>query len=163
MREILKQLLIEMQTLRETPTVINNVNNNNNLIIFNFGEEDMSHLRPPIDYLENALEGMSELLDAVYFNDDKPCNHTVRVNIASRTAEIKVANGWKTIELPAAATKMIDKCGSYMLLGYDADRHKENTQVMNFTSKLHSPGEGPTAPLKPQIYAKLMNKAIALG
>lgn len=147
-----QHLMEELQRLRMIePTIVNN-----NLIILNFGNEDMSYLRPPQEYLENALQGMRVLLDDLYFNKEKPQNHTIRINVFSKTAEVSVNGGWKQIAIPEAACKMIGKCGEYMLTGFNADVHKKNDRVMDFTCSLHSPGEGQSEPLKKEIHHKLL-------
>ena len=128
----------ELRELRDQPTTINN----NNVIILNFGQEDMSYVDPPIRYLENAFEGLHELLKDVYFNDDKPQNHTIRLNFASRTAEISANGGWKKIAMPDATKKMIDN----MLSAYYGERHKDS---------LCTPGEGRTAPIAANIHNQL--------
>ena len=167
---LLQQVLKELQDLRAlhsrtTPvTVINNNNNSNNTtnnttLILNFGQEDMSYLRPPVEYLEKTFEGMRELLNDVYFNDDKPQNHTIRINMRTRTAEASDSGGWKPIELPRAATNMLDKCRFYMISGYDGDRHKNNDNVMDFTCSLGNNGDRKREPLKAEIHHKLLTRA----
>lgn len=134
------------------PTTVNNItNNNNNMIILNFGDEDMSYLRPPREYIEKACMGLLDLVKDVYFDKGRPQNHTIRVNVPLCSAEVRMNNAWEKIDLPDASTTMIRKCGRYMLRGFDGELHKENDEVMDFTSSLHSPGEGRTAFVKDEI------------
>ena len=134
-------------------------NNTNNIIILNFGQEDMSHLQPPLQYLERAFSGLRELLKEVYFNDHMPQNNTVRINLQMHTAEISSGGGWKPIALPEAASRMIEKCGRYMLSAYDSERHKTNDTVMDFGCSLRNPGEGQTAMFKDEIHHELLSRA----
>jgi len=154
----IQELRAQQQLLQQQPTIVNNTTNN--LVILNFGNEDMSYLRPPAEYLERALEGMRALLDDVYFNDTKPHNHTIRINMAKKTAEVSIGDGeWKSIAIPDAACKMIDKCGNYMLAGFDSEIHKENDDVMDFSCSLRRPGEGTLACVKDDIHHKLLHRA----
>jgi len=148
--------LNELRLMVGRPTTINN-----NIIILNFGHEDMSHLQPPLQYLERAFTGLRELLKEVYFNDGMPQNNTVRINLETHAAEISNCGGWKPIALPEAASKMIEKCGHYMLSAYDSERHKENDEVMDFGCSLRNPGEGQTAMFKDEIHHELLSRAKA--
>lgn len=158
-------MLKELQELRAlhdgTPTTVinNNTTNNNNTFILNFGQEDMSYLRPAVQYLERTFEGMRELLNDVYFNDERPQNHTIRINMSTRTAEAKETENWKPIELPAAITQMLDKCIFYMVTGYNGDVHKYNDDVMDFTCSLGPSGDHARKPIKAEIYHKLLARA----
>lgn len=132
---------------------------NNNLIFLNFGNEDMSHVQPPLQYLEKAFDGLRELLNDVYFNNNMPQNNTIRINIAKNTAEVRYSDGWKAVAVLEAASKMIGKCGFYMLSAYDSERHKENDKVMEFGFSLQNPGFGRTASITTDIHHKLLLRA----
>lgn len=158
-----KLILNELQELRirvgETSQPIINNNTINNNLILNFGNEDMSHLRPPLEYLESAFAGLRELLTDVYFNDTTPQNNTVRINMSTNIVEVSAGTAWKEITLTGAASKMIEKCGFYMLSAFDSDRHKENDDVVEFGCSMHNPGEGKTASMKKEIHHKLLTRA----
>jgi len=161
--ERITQIEAELKELRERPVTVTttiNQHNNNNVIILNFGNEDMSYVHPPLQYLENAFNGLHELLKDVYFNDQQPQNHTIRVNMSSKTVEISANGEWKTIALTDASKKMIDKCGFYMLSAYDSERHKENDQIMDFSCALHDTSEkGLIAPFHNEIHHQLIHRA----
>ena len=153
-----KDELQELRTLvgREAPTT--NITNNN-LIILNFGSEDMSYLQPSKLYLERAFKGLSELVKDLYFNANQPQNHGIRINVPLCSAEVCTNGEWKKVDLPEATTKMIGKCGNYMLSAYNSDIHKENDAVMEFGCSLHSPGKGKSAFIRDEIHRELMIRA----
>ena len=119
----------------------------------------MSHVPPPIQFLEKAFDGLHDLLKLVYFNDNVPQNRTVRINMYTKTAEIYKATEWKPIALPEAASKMIEKCGNYMFSAFNAEKHMTNDQVMDFGCSMHNPGEGKTAFLQSSIHHELLQRA----
>ena len=121
----------------------------------------MSNLRPPVEYLEKTFEGLNELLNDVYFNKEKPQNHTVRINMADKTAEISVDGGWTPIELPAASGKMIGNCTTYMVQGFNRETHMHNDNVMDFNCALGNIDERKMNPIKTSIHHKLMTRAAA--
>lgn len=121
----------------------------------------MSYLQPSKWYLERAFKGLSELVKDLYFNDNQPQNHAIRINVPHCSAEVRMNGEWKMVDLPEATTKMIKKCGNYMLSAYNSDMHKENEEVMEFGCSLHSPGKGKSAFIRDEIHRELMQRARA--
>ena len=117
------------------PAAITNVNNF--ILLQNFGSEDMSYLHNPTEYLEKTFAGMRTLLQDIYFNDAQTQNHTVRINMSTKKAEVHTDGAWKTIAMPVAKDKMIGNCRTYLIKGFNSDVHKHNDPVMDFTASLY--------------------------
>ena len=114
-----------------------NVTNITNIIVLqNFGSEDMSYLQNPTEYLEKTFGGMRTLMQDIYFNDSQTQNHTVRINMSTKKAEVHSDGVWKAIAMPVAKDKMIGNCRTYLIKGFNPDVHKHNDNVMDFTSSL---------------------------
>lgn len=136
---------------REPTTTINNF-----VLLQNFGNEDMSYLQNPTEYLEQAFAGMRTLLRDIYFNDEQTQNHTVRINVATQKAEVHKNGEWKQITMPAATNTMIGNCRTYLIKGFNSDVHKDNDQVMDFVVSLGQ--DKATAPLKSDINDGLVER-----
>jgi len=138
-----------------------NVTNNitNNIIIQNFGCEDTSYLANPTEYLEQTMAGMRLLLKDIFFNNDQKQNHTVRMNLMARTAEVHHNGVWKPLPLPSATNKMIGTCRTYLVQGFDSSIHKENDDIMDFMCSLYKPAT--TGPLEADITAGLVQRSHA--
>jgi len=138
------------------PTVINNNNITNIIVLQNFGDEDMSYLQNPTDYLENTFAGMHALLKDIYFNDEQTQNHTVRINMTTKKAEVHNNGEWRTIAMPIAKNTMIGNCRTYLIKGFNSDIHKTNDDVMDFVVTLGK--DKTTAPLHSDINEGLIER-----
>ena len=122
--------------VRAPTTNITNITNNNIIILQNFGDEDMSYLQNPTEYLERTFGGMRTLMQDIYFNDGQTQNHTVRINMATKKAEVHLDGAWKAIAMPVAKDKMIGNCRTYLIKGFNPEVHKNDDAVMDFASSL---------------------------
>ena len=122
------------------PTVTNHHNTNNIIVLQNFGEEDLSYLSDPIDYLERTHAGLRALLHDIYFNASQKQNYTARIkencNAAELMAEVHQNGNWKTTSMPVVADRMIGNCKTYIVSGFNATAHHMNDNVKEFISNV---------------------------
>lgn len=122
--------------LERTISASTTTNITNIIVLQNFGNEDMSYLQNPTEYLEKTFEGMRTLMKDIYFNDAQTQNHTIRLNMATKKAEMHSDGVWKAIAMPVAKDRMIGNCRTYLIKGFNPEVHKNDDDIMNFTSSL---------------------------
>jgi len=91
---------------------INNNNNNNtqNILISNYGEENLKYLRPKDykGYLSNIAEGIPKLIRNIHFNKDHPENHNIKyTDTNSPYFEIYKDDKWNSIDKNTEIRNMI--------------------------------------------------------
>ena len=107
----------------------NTITNNFTINILPFGREDISHVETNDELLKecvrNIATGIPDIVDAIYFNDDKPENQNVRIGRSKHPAEMLVykadANGipsWQAAERSGVLQKLVDQ-GARILITFE--------------------------------------------
>ena len=136
----ISMLETKLEELSTHVTVQNNHNTNNIIVLQNFGDEDLSYLSDPVEYLERTHVGLRALLHDIYFNAAQKQNYTVRVkasviaNASELVAEVHQNGNWKTTSMPVVADRMIGNCKTYIVGGFNAEAHHTNESVKEFIS-----------------------------
>ena len=121
---------------------INNIHQTNNIIIKNYGEEDLSHITSNVldKLIESPADMINNLTKMIHFNKDKPEN--MNMYIPSRKQRfIKVfrENKWVLEEKKRRIPDLIDRnyimldnhyedCGGNERISNEAKRHYQNYQ-----------------------------------
>ena len=116
-KNTIQQLQEEIQKLKESSTTIvtninGNINNNNNtqnIIINNFGNEDISHVtkKQILRALRMNKECPVELVKLIHFNNDKPENHNIyKPNFKDKYVKYYENNIWKIGDLMKVVTEL---------------------------------------------------------
>ena len=99
--ENLKQKNLEINTISNTDVKIGNITNNlintNNIIIHNYGKEDLSYLtgNELTNYVKNLPPGVIKLIEKVHFNPKPPENSNLRItNKKESFIQIRRKNRW---------------------------------------------------------------------
>ena len=116
-------------------TIINNTNNNF-IILNNFGSEDFSHLSDPREYLEQRLGGLRNVLKDAFFNDDQGQNHTARLNMKTKEVEVHQNGAWVPTVMSLLTDRMIGKCRTFIIQGFDPLVHMADGDVCAFIKAL---------------------------
>ena len=107
----------EIEELKITNKIINNtiknnqINSNNNIIINNFGNENMDYITD--NMLKNLLlQGSNSipcLIKQIHFNPEHPENHNIRIkNKKLKYAEVRENNEWKYKHKKAVLDDLVD-------------------------------------------------------
>ena len=79
-------------------TMSNSMNTTNNIIINNYGSEDLSHLTSPqmVQLLKAPHSMVGNLFKKIYFNNEKPENRTIKMtNKKEALVQIRQNNAWQ--------------------------------------------------------------------
>ena len=102
---------------------------------FNFGNEDTSHLTYEFQKkcLLQGQEGLVNRFKAINFNDDKPCNHNVKIGSKKRK-EFKVFqnNKWITKDMNKMYLEILCKQKSELYKFYK-DNVEKDIELLNMT------------------------------
>ena len=129
-QDIQKELNELRKLITNNPPAINN-----NLIINtnNFGEEDVSHLTYEFQKkcLLQGQEGLINRFKEINFNDDKPCNHNVRISSKKRK-EFKVfhKNRWVAKDANKFYLEILCKQKSELYKFYKENVEKDKELLM---------------------------------
>jgi hypothetical protein len=104
-----KPNVIETQNNYNDCTINNNTNNNNIQInITNFNNENTNYITEEFarKCFENGVHGVTPMLDKIYFNEDHPENHNVRLRSLNHSiVEVHTEKGW----VPDGLVNVIDR------------------------------------------------------
>ena len=120
----LAKIILELQAKVErlTPGTTNNTinNNTNNIVINNFGNETMTHLKSPEEYRRLlGYAGMKRVLDDTYFNPAVPENHNVKSrSVKKNMVEVRRGDVWEVRPFAEVANTMIDRGFGYTYGGF---------------------------------------------
>ena len=97
--DLLKQELNTMKRTTSNNIISNNgiIGNSNNIIVNNFGSENIDYLTDKVykRLIKLPLSGVAKLIGHIHFNPNHPENHNVRItNKKLKFAEIKKDNKW---------------------------------------------------------------------
>lgn len=99
----------------------------NNYVVNNFGNEDISHLSH--DFLSHCLmnptKGLTSLIDTIHYNAEKPCNHNVRFKSTKQnTMEKFIDSHWMECDATNTLDELIRK--GYRVLNAHYTEHFMN-------------------------------------
>lgn len=119
----LAKIILELQAKVErlTPGTTNNtINTTNNIVINNFGNETMTHLKSPEEYRRLlGYAGMKRVLDDTYFNPAVPENHNVKSrSVKKNMVEVRRGDVWEVRPFAEVANTMIDRGFGYTYGGF---------------------------------------------
>ena len=130
-----------------TNTINNNntINNTQNIIINNYGEENIKYLKSK-DFkylLSNVSDAIPKLIKYIHFNDEHPENHNIKyTNKDGSYFEIMKDNKWILVSKDTEILNIIYKNNCLLLENYYKLLRKENTftineklQIENFINK----------------------------
>ena len=131
-----KKLCKEIEKLLENRGNIINNNITNNIILNNYGKEDLSHITG--DMLTNLLRGpmtmISELTKMIHFNEEKPQNMNIFIpNKRDKYIKVYSNNEWKLEDKKERIPDIVDK--SYYLL--DTHYEKNDDKLNSYTKSTY--------------------------
>ena len=89
----------------------NNITNYNNIVINNFGKENIDYITDSMlkKMLKQGSKSIPSLIKEIHFNPDHPENHNVRINNKKlKFAEIRENNKWKYKHKKAVLDDLVD-------------------------------------------------------
>jgi hypothetical protein len=111
----IKTLKIKIKKYEEHTGIVSNINNGNivnntqNIIINNFGSEDISHItdKQMIRVLKMNRECPVELVKLIHFNKEKPENHNIyKPNFRDKYVKHRINDVWKIGDLMKIVTEL---------------------------------------------------------
>ena len=113
--QVIEEQKQEIKELKERPihqpqTVIINNLIINNLVINNFGQEDCSYISQ--DIMQKCLDDLKvvPLIESLYFNNDHPENHTIKLKSEKKGRVMLLQNGaWIEEDMNSSIDTMIDR------------------------------------------------------
>lgn len=138
--------------------ITNNITNNNlNIIINDFGREDVSYLDDPKRYLQYHGTGILRAIEQLHFHPEHPSNHNIRLKSSKRQlAEVMKDGKWQVAPLRHTEDAMIWKIRMYIVRGIDSANIEDAN--LAFLSKLASAAQNVMSPLRQNITSMLHNK-----
>ena len=130
------------EQLKNTPQAVvhnNSITNNvaNTINIYNFGNEDISHVVQDKQFLSKCFakietSGIIKIVENIYFNDDYPKNQTIKmVNINKDHVMIRENNLWVRQHIAEPVQKIIRTSKNILFTLYtSSDEYHEN--INNF-------------------------------
>ena len=140
-----KKMYKQIETLLEKvgDTITNNTTNNNNtynnqtnIILNNYGNEDLSHITN--EMLNNLIKGPCEMINnltkLIHFNDQKPENMNIYIpNKKQKYIKVYKNNKWLLEEKKDTIPDIVDK--NYNILDSHYDNIEETNNVLNKKEK----------------------------
>ena len=117
--------------------VTNNIQNN--IIINNYGEEDLSHITDKImnELVKIPYGAIPKLIESVHFNDKKPENHNIILpNKKENLCQVYDNNRWVYKSRDQAINDLIDS--KYMILDNHYDIIKNTTTISGSVKNSYS-------------------------
>ena len=111
--ENLRNEILELKREIKTNIISNNTinSNSNNIIINNFGSENMAYITKKMmkRMLKQGSRSIPNLIKQIHFNPEHPENHNVRINNKKlKFAEIRENNKWKYKHKKAVLDDLVD-------------------------------------------------------
>jgi hypothetical protein len=111
----LKEKFIKLESNKTTYNTTTNTQNiyiQNNKVIKSFGDEDLSHLTN--DFLSHCLlnpsKGLSNLIETIHYNKEKPCNLNIRYKSFKQNLYEKFTNSeWRECDATNTLDELIRK------------------------------------------------------
>lgn len=108
-----KEIIDELKSITPTQNITINVNNVN-IMINNFGSEDISHVINDKAFLDRCIQsikhGLPLVIEKIYYDKDKPENHNVFMKSAKNKTGIVLKEGvWKQEHLNQIVPNMVKK------------------------------------------------------
>ena len=120
-QSVIDNIQDRVRRLEETHTTIfttNNITNNTNVTILNFGYEDLSHLDTVelvCDLKRDMINGLAKAINQVYFNPEKPENRTVRLkSIKHQLCEVMHNGEWHIQPVTISENSMIKRVSVHL-------------------------------------------------
>ena len=111
MQKTIESMAIKIESLQQNTNVVNNTMINNfNITINNFGSEDRSYVTREL--VQQCLEKMKidALVDAIYFNPDRPENQTIKLKSEKRMRVVVHQEGkWVERDMNASIDTIINR------------------------------------------------------
>lgn len=136
-KEKLEDMLVEMSEMKKMilnqKCIVNETKINNNIIVNNFGCENIDYLSENV--LNNLLtypkSSIPKLIKQIHFNPNHPENHNIRIkNKKLKYAEVKENNEWKLKHKRQVLDDLVD-------FGYiQLEEHRDNLQNEEMDSLL---------------------------
>ena len=107
----LKQEINDLKIQIKGNVYANNNINSNNIIINNFGSENMNYITEKVmkRLLKQGTKSIPKLIKHIHFNPNHPENHNVRINNKKlKFAEIRENNKWKYKHKKAVLDDLVD-------------------------------------------------------
>lgn len=173
--KLLKEIVTELIThFPKTTNITNNINiqNNQNILVLNdFGKEDTTYLTP--EFMENCLlnlnKGMTSLIKEIHFNPDYPQNHNIKLNSKKHALLEKRSDGKWVIVDKSGFLDDIVKRGHRLLHTYyisnDEFKHKVDnnyTGVLEWMNNVMHKMPNVIQPLKRDLFALILNNHMML-
>jgi len=111
----IEQLIKQLENVSNKPNInrgtINNANNQCNIIINNFGEEQIKYISDKTfkKLLSTPISAIPKLIELKHFNPDHPENHNIRItNIHDKYAKIYKDRKWLTQHKKDVIQELVD-------------------------------------------------------
>ena len=126
-KDKLEDMLVEMSEMKKIiqnqKSIVNETKINNNIIVNNFGCENIDYLSEKVlnNLLSYPKSSIPKLIKQIHFNPNHPENHNIRIkNKKLKYAEVKENNEWKLKHKRQVLDDLVD-------FGYiTLEEHKDN-------------------------------------
>jgi ribosomal protein L37AE/L43A len=144
-----------------TVNVTNTGNVTNNILLNSFGSEYTNHITSELSSrcLNKGIYGIIDMLDLIYFNENIPQNHNVKLkSLKNMLVEVFKDSDWETRDFVATVDNMISASRNHLMKDIDYQQLSDNIDMMNKVNKLMCLPTRNITSMRNHTKAKLVNR-----